>query len=48
MRVLGKLQGLDPPGIFARTLKECLTLQLKDLGRFDPYVELFLENLEFL
>ncbi len=47
-RVLAKLQGLDPVGVFARDLKECLSLQLKDVGRFDPMMSLFLDNLPLL
>ena len=31
-RMLDVLQSLDPPGIAARDLQECLTLQLKDAG----------------
>ncbi len=30
------LQGFDPPGVFARDLKECLALQLKERDRYDP------------
>src|SRR5579883_3328051 len=29
-KTLAQLQRLDPPGIFARSLKECLALQLRD------------------
>jgi RNA polymerase sigma-54 factor len=47
-RVLHILQGFDPPGVFARNLKECLELQLKDAGRFDPAMACFIENLELL
>ncbi len=47
-RVLGVLQGFDPVGIFARDLKECLALQLKDRDRFDPAMEAFLDNLDLL
>ena len=36
--VLGKLQTFDPPGIFARSLAECLALQLKDQNRYDPLI----------
>jgi RNA polymerase sigma-54 factor len=43
-----RLQQLDPPGIFARNLKECLTLQLKDRGRFDPCMEKLLDHLDLL
>ncbi len=34
--MLGELQDFDPPGVMARSLAECLTLQLKEMGRFDP------------
>lgn len=46
--LLERLQKFDPPGIFARNLCECLTLQLKDLGRFDPAMEALLANLDRL
>jgi RNA polymerase sigma-54 factor len=46
--VLGILQGFDPPGIFARNLSECLALQLRELDRLDPAMQLFLDNLEML
>ncbi|MEX2181156.1 MAG: RNA polymerase factor sigma-54 [Gemmatimonadaceae bacterium] len=32
LRMLDVMQSLDPPGVAARTLQECLTLQLKDAG----------------
>lgn len=35
LEVLGELQSLDPPGICARDLKECLMIQLKQLERQD-------------
>ena len=46
--VLSSLQSLDPPGVFARSLRECLALQLKDQNRFDPVVATFLDNLHLL
>jgi RNA polymerase sigma-54 factor len=46
--VLGHLQRFDPPGIFARTLSECLTLQLKDKNRFDPAMQCLIEHLDML
>jgi RNA polymerase sigma-54 factor len=46
--ILGKLQQLDPAGIFARSLSECLALQLKELDRLDPAMEKLLQNLELL
>ncbi|MFX9020022.1 hypothetical protein ABTN35_20455, partial [Acinetobacter baumannii] len=35
-RVLSVLQTFDPAGVCARTLGECLALQLKEQNRFDP------------
>jgi RNA polymerase sigma-54 factor len=46
--VLRKLQTLDPPGIFARSLGECLALQLTARDRFDPAMEALIGNLELL
>ena len=46
--VLGLLQRLDPPGIFARDLPECLKLQLIDRNRFDPAMAALLDNLDLL
>jgi RNA polymerase sigma-54 factor len=47
-RVLAKLQTLEPTGVFARDLKECLALQLKERGRYDPLIARFLEALPLL
>jgi RNA polymerase sigma-54 factor len=46
--ILERLQRFDPPGIFARTLAECLTLQLKDKDRFDPAMESLIAHLDLL
>ena len=46
--VLAVMQRFDPPGIFARSLKECLKLQLIDRNRFDPAMEAFVANIELL
>jgi RNA polymerase sigma-54 factor len=46
--VLASIQTLEPVGVGARTLSECLALQLKDQNRFDPAMAIFLENLELL
>ncbi|CAA2137030.1 RNA polymerase factor sigma-54 [Hyphomicrobium sp. ghe19] len=46
--VLGKLQTFDPPGIFARSLAECLALQLKEQNRYDPLMAQLLANLDLL
>jgi len=46
--VLRKLQRLDPPGVFARNLAECLALQLRELDRLDPAMQALLQNLPLL
>lgn len=45
---LEKVQHFDPPGVFARSLQECLKLQLRDLDRLDPMMEALIDNLELL
>jgi RNA polymerase sigma-54 factor len=42
------LQRLDPPGIFARSLAECLALQLAERGRLDPAMQALLDRLDLL
>jgi len=46
--VLERLQELDPPGVFARDLRECLALQLRDRNRLDPAMQTLLDNLQLL
>jgi RNA polymerase sigma-54 factor len=46
--VLVRLQELDPPGVFARDLPECLALQLRDRNRLDPAMQTLLDNLPLL
>ncbi|MFI4961651.1 MAG: RNA polymerase sigma-54 factor, partial [Hyphomicrobiales bacterium] len=46
--VLAILQTLDPPGVCARNLTECLALQLKDRDRFDPAMRTLVEHLDLL
>lgn len=43
-----QLQRLDPPGIFARDLTECLSIQLAEMNRLDPVMQTMLANLEML
>ena len=45
---LAKLQDFDPPGIFARSLSECLGLQLAEKNHLDPCMQKFLDNLELV
>lgn len=44
LRVLDKLQSLDPPGICARSLRECLLLQLGQLDEADEEAMLVVEK----
>lgn len=46
--ILVRLQAMDPAGIMARTLAECLALQLKEKDRFDPAMAALVANLDLL
>jgi len=46
--VLEILQGFDPPGVGARTLDECLAIQLKERDRFDPAMQALVSHLDLL
>lgn len=46
--VLVALQTLDPPGVFARSLSECLSIQLAQKDRLDPAMKAFVTHLELL
>ncbi len=47
-RALKLVQDLDPPGVGARSLSECLALQAKAADRFDPAMARLIDNLELL
>lgn len=47
-RVLSQLQRIEPPGLFARNLAECLRLQAEDAGQLDPIMESVLSRLDLL
>ncbi len=47
-RVLAACQQLDPAGVFARDLSECLALQLRARDRLDPAMAAMVANLELL
>jgi RNA polymerase sigma-54 factor len=47
-KIVTTLQTLDPPGIFARSLSECLAIQLRQNDRLDPAMSAFVANLELL
>ena len=46
--ILQGLQSLDPPGVMARSLRECLAIQLKQRNRFDPAMEALVDLLDLL
>jgi RNA polymerase sigma-54 factor len=46
--VLAILQTFDPPGVCARNLSECLTIQLKEQDRFDPAMQALVAHLELV
>ena len=46
--VLARLQTLDPPGICARNLTECLAIQLREQNRLDPAIGALLAHLDLL
>ncbi len=45
---LALCQKLDPPGVFARSLSECLALQLRAKDRLDPAMQALIDNLGLL
>ena len=45
---LDRLQRLEPTGVFARDLKECLALQLREIDHLDPVMATMLDNLDLL
>ena len=46
--VLAIVQGFEPTGVAARDLAECLSLQLRELGRLDPAMQAFLAHLDLV
>ena len=47
-RALAQVQELDPPGVAARDLAECLALQAKAADRYDPAMARLIANLDLL
>jgi RNA polymerase sigma-54 factor len=45
---LGLVQSLDPPGVAARSLEECIALQAKAADRHDPAMVRLIANLDLL
>jgi RNA polymerase sigma-54 factor len=47
-RALALVQELDPPGVGARSLSECLALQAQAADRYDPAMARLIDNLDLL
>ncbi len=47
-QALGIVQDLEPAGVGARSLSECLALQAKAANRYDPAMARLMDNLELL
>ena len=47
-RALGVVQSLDPTGVGARSLSECLALQAQEADRYDPCMARLIDNLDLL
>ena len=46
--VLLKIQACTPTGVFARDVRECLMLQLRERDRLDPLMQRLIDNLDLL
>ncbi len=46
--VRARMMRFDPVGLFARDLKECLSVQLAERNRLDPAMQTLLDNLELM
>jgi RNA polymerase sigma-54 factor len=47
-KALELVQGLEPPGVGARSLSECLALQARAADRYDPAMARLIDNLDLL
>ena len=47
-QALELVQSLDPPGVAARTLEECIALQARAADRYDPAMARLITNLDLL
>lgn len=47
-KVLSIVQGCEPAGVFARSVAECLALQLKERDRFDPLMQRLVAHLDLV
>jgi len=48
LAVLELMRGFEPVGVMARDLADCLSMQLKDRGRFDPAMAALVAHLDLL
>lgn len=45
---IARMQQFDPVGIFARNLKECLSIQLKERDWYDPMMQAMIEHIHLM
>ena len=45
---LARVQSLDPSGVGARSLSECLAIQAREVDRYDPCMQKLIANLDLL
>ena len=48
LSILKVCQGFDPIGVMARSIPECMALQLKERNRLDPAMQALLDNLDLV
>jgi RNA polymerase sigma-54 factor len=48
LQILAVVQGMEPTGVAARSVAECLSLQLRERGWLTPAMQLLMENLNRL
>ena len=48
LRVLAIIQSFEPIGVGARSLADCLTIQLREKDRYDPAMQALVANLDLL
>ena len=46
--VLQVCQGFEPTGVMARTISECLSIQLRERNRLDPAMQALVDNLDLV
>ncbi len=48
LETLSEMQGFEPSGVLARSLAECLSIQLAEKDRLDPAMQALIDNIDLL